>query len=222
MRNFQRDNIFKIKKSSSFFIIFTSLFACDISVKNNVDENRDGDVEDKENHWEEDDWEEDDWEEEHENLEELWSHCEEIDWESEECEDFAAELEYLEEDDWEEDDWEEDDWEEDESPQQDCHDFYDTCLELGIEEEICIEGWLDCISGLEENSEQESEDYWNDLCEEWEEDDWEEDDCETLSEESEEDDMGNSEGCESDFEECLMEGNSEAFCTEQYEDCVSS
>ena len=47
-------------------------------------------------------------------------------------------------------------------------------------------------------------------------------DCETLSEELEEEDIVDTEGCESDFEECLLEGNSEALCTEQYEDCVSS
>ena len=185
--------------------MFTSLFGCDIDVKNDVEENRDGDVEDKE-YWKEDDWEEER-EEERENLEELWNHCEEIAWESEECEEFAEELYEREEDDWEED----------ESPQQECHDFYDTCLEVGIDEEICIEGWLDCISGLEEDSEQESEDYWHELCEEWEGED-----CETLSEELEEEDVVDTEGCESDFEECLMEGNSEAVCTEQYEDCISS
>ena len=254
MRNFQRNKIFKFTNISLSFIMFTSLFGCDIDVKNDVEENRDGDVEDKE-YWKEDDWEEER-EEERENLEELWNHCEEIAWESEECEEFAEELYEREEDDWEDDDWEEDDWEEerenleelwnhceeiaweseeceefaeelyereeddweeDESPQQECHDFYDTCLEVGIDEEICIEGWLDCISGLEEDSEQESEDYWHELCEEWEGED-----CETLSEELEEEDVVDTEGCESDFEECLMEGNSEAVCTEQYEDCISS
>ena len=41
----------------------------------------------------------------------------------------------------------EEDWEEDESPQQECHDFYDSCLEFGIDEETCAEGWLECVSG---------------------------------------------------------------------------
>ena len=38
MRNLQRDNIFKITNISLSFIMFTSLFGCDIEVKNDVEE----------------------------------------------------------------------------------------------------------------------------------------------------------------------------------------
>ena len=46
MRNFQRDNILTITKKTFSFIMFASLFGCDIDVKNDVDESRDEGVED--------------------------------------------------------------------------------------------------------------------------------------------------------------------------------